>query len=93
MNDQGKVERRGCVPCLVGEEESESSGALLPRLVLVAAVYDGVLGIMFTFFYQPVFDMLGHLRQRAAIYRYGSFLFVIGVAYLIWRVIWPETGI
>jgi hypothetical protein len=56
-------------------------------LYLVAAVYDGVLGITFTFFYQPAFDMLEVTPPEGGyIPLLGSFLFVIGVAYyLIWR--------
>ena len=56
-------------------------------LFLVAAVYDVVLGITFTFFYQPAFDMLEVTPPEGGyIPLLGSFLFVIGVAYyLIWR--------
>lgn len=59
-------------------------------LFLVAAIYDIVLGIVFTFFYREAFTMLG---VEDAIPEYegllvliGAFLFVIGVAYwLIYR--------
>lgn len=56
-------------------------------LFLVAAIYDVVLGIAFTLFYQPVFDMLDVTPPEGGyIPLLGAFLFVIGVAYfLIWR--------
>jgi len=56
-------------------------------LYLVAAVYDLVLGVVFTFFYRPAFRMLG---VEDAIPEYegllvliGAFLIVIGVAYVL----------
>jgi formate/nitrite transporter FocA (FNT family) len=56
-------------------------------LFLVAAIYDGVLGIVFTFFYGPAFELLEVTPPEGGyIPLLGSFLFVIGVAYyLIWR--------
>lgn len=56
-------------------------------LFLVAAIYDLVLGIAFTFFHIQVFDMFGVTPPESGyIPLLGSFLFVIGVAYyLIWR--------
>ncbi len=56
-------------------------------LFLVAAIYDLVLGIVFTFFYGPAFEMLDVTPPEGGyIPLLGSFLFVIGVAYyLIWR--------
>lgn len=56
-------------------------------LFLVAAIYDIVLGIAFTFFHQPVFDMVGVTPPDGGyIPLLGTFLFVIGIAYyLIWR--------
>lgn len=56
-------------------------------LFLVAAIYDLVLGIVFTLFYQPAFEMLDVTPPESGyIPLLGSFLFVIGVAYyLIWR--------
>lgn len=56
-------------------------------LFLVAAIYDIVLGIAFTFFHGPVFDMVGVTPPGSGyVPLLGSFLFVIGVAYyLIWR--------
>jgi len=56
-------------------------------LFLVAAIYDGVLGIAFTFFYQPVFELLDVTPPESGyIPLLGAFLFVIGVAYfLIYR--------
>ncbi len=56
-------------------------------LFLIAAIYDIVLGIAFTFFHVPVFDMLGLTPPGSGyIPLLGSFLFVIGIAYyLIWR--------
>ncbi len=56
-------------------------------LFLVAAIYDVVLGIVFTFFYKPAFDLLD-IRPPGGGYvpLLGAFLFVIGVAYyLIYR--------
>jgi hypothetical protein len=56
-------------------------------LFVVAAIYDSVLGIVFTFFYKPAFEMLNVTPPEGGyIPLLGSFLFVIGVAYyLIWR--------
>lgn len=58
-------------------------------LFLTAAVYDIVLGIVFTFFHRQAFDMLGILDEMPSggyVPLIGTFLFVIGVAYwLIWR--------
>lgn len=56
-------------------------------LFLVAAIYDVTLGIVFTLFYQPAFEMLDVVPPEGGyIPLLGSFLFVIGVAYyLIWR--------
>ncbi len=56
-------------------------------LFLVAAVYDSVLGIVFTLFPGPAFDLLDVTPPEGGyIPLLGSFLFVIGVAYyLIWR--------
>lgn len=58
-------------------------------LFLVAAIYDVVLGIVFTFFGGWAFDLLG-IREKmpggAYVPLLGAFLFVIGVAYyLIYR--------
>lgn len=56
-------------------------------LFLVAAIYDGVLGIAFTFFHGVLFEMLDLTPPGGGyIPLLGAFLFVIGVAYyLIWR--------
>jgi hypothetical protein len=59
-------------------------------LFLVAAVYDILLGIIFTFFYKPGFSLLGVSINFPGLGGYisliGSFLLVIGVAYyLIYR--------
>jgi formate/nitrite transporter FocA (FNT family) len=59
-------------------------------LFLVAAVYDVVLGIVFTFFYRSAFGILGIAdklpESGAYLSLIGAFLFVIGVAYyLIYR--------
>ncbi len=58
-------------------------------LFLAAAIYDMVLGIVFTFFYKWAFDLLGiseKLPGSAYVALIGSFLFVIGVGYfLIYR--------
>ena len=58
-------------------------------LFLVAAIYDSVLGIVFTFFGGWAFDLLG-IRDKMPGGGYipllGAFLFVIGVGYfLIYR--------
>lgn len=56
-------------------------------LFLVAAIYDLTLGIVFTLFHQPAFEILDVVPPEGGyIPLLGSFLFVIGVAYyLIWR--------
>jgi formate/nitrite transporter FocA (FNT family) len=56
-------------------------------LFLVATIYDVALGIIFTFFYKAVFDLLD-IRDPGDGYvpLLGGFVFVIGVAYfLIYR--------
>jgi hypothetical protein len=58
-------------------------------LFLVTAIYDGILGIVFTFFGGWAYDLLG-IRDKmpggAYVSLLGAFLFVIGVAYfLIYR--------
>ena len=54
-------------------------------LFLTAAVYDIVLGIIFTLFYAKAFTMLGIADKLPQYGGYisliGAFLFVIGVAY------------
>lgn len=54
---------------------------------LIAAVYDIVLGIIFTFFYEFAFELLGISYELPNYGAYlsliGSFLFVIGIAYLL----------
>jgi hypothetical protein len=56
-------------------------------LFLVAAIYDTVLGIIFTFFYPAAFSMLGIADKLPAFGGYisliGAFLFVIGIAYFL----------
>lgn len=56
-------------------------------LFRVAAAYDGVLGIIFTFFPGPAFDWLGIGDQLPAFGGYiallGAFVLVIGVAYYL----------
>jgi len=56
-------------------------------LFLIAAIYDIGLGIAFTFFHQPVFDMVGITPPDGGyIPLLGTFLLVIGIAYyLIWQ--------
>lgn len=59
-------------------------------LFLVAAIYDIVLGVIFTVFYRQAFTMLGIEDALPEYSGYmsliGAFLFVIGVAYyLIYR--------
>ncbi len=56
-------------------------------LFLISAIYDSVLGILFTFFYRPVFGMLGIADKLPAFGGYisliGAFLFVIGIGYFL----------
>lgn len=55
-------------------------------LFLVAAVYDVVLGITFTFFHTWAFDVLGigdEAPQGAYIPLLGVFVLVIGIAYYL----------
>lgn len=53
-------------------------------LFLTAAIYDIVLGIIFTFFYKFVYSFLGIALPDNPCYLslIGAFLFVIGIAYL-----------
>jgi hypothetical protein len=54
---------------------------------LIAAIYDIILGIIFTFFYEFAFSMLGIIYELPNYGAYlsliGSFLFVIGIGYLL----------
>lgn len=55
-------------------------------LFLVAAIYDIVLGIVFTFFAGPAFDLLDirdEMPEGGYIPLIGAFLFVIGIAYVL----------
>lgn len=56
-------------------------------LFLAAAIYDVVLGIIFTFFYKAAFDLLDVTAPGGGyVPLIGTFLFTIGVAYyLIYR--------
>ncbi len=59
-------------------------------LFLVSAIYDLILGILFTFFYKSAFDLLGISDKLPEFGGYisliGAFLFVTGIAYwLIYR--------
>jgi hypothetical protein len=59
-------------------------------LFLIAAIYDLILGILFTFFYRNAFELIGISETLPEFGAYlsliGAFLFVIGVAYyLIYR--------
>lgn len=58
-------------------------------LFLASAIYDLVLGLVFTFFYRWAFGLIGiqdKLPGGAYVALIGAFLFVIGVGYLlIWR--------
>ena len=55
------------------------------KLFLVAAIYDIVLGIVFTFFYKAAFAVLGIAHKLPDFGGYvsliGAFLLVIGIAY------------
>lgn len=69
---------------------SESKLKYYKGLFLLAAVYDLVLGIIFTFFPKSMFDLVGIPEKLPEFTGYisliGAFLFVIGVAYyLIFR--------
>ncbi|MGA9453005.1 MAG: hypothetical protein WBW41_16875 [Verrucomicrobiia bacterium] len=56
-------------------------------LFTIAAVYDILLGITFTFFPERAFDALGIREKLPAFGGYltllGAFVFVIGIAYLL----------
>lgn len=56
-------------------------------LFLTSAIYDGFLGIGFTFFYARAFEALGIPEQLPQFGGYlsllGAFVFVIGVAYYL----------
>lgn len=56
-------------------------------LFLTSAIYDGFLGIVFTFFYGRAFEALGIPEQLPQFGGYlsllGAFVFVIGVAYYL----------
>lgn len=55
-------------------------------LFLVAAIYDIDLGITFTFFSGPAFEMLGtreEMPEGGYLPLIGAFLFVIGTAYVL----------
>ena len=69
---------------------SDSKLKYYKGLFLVAAVYDIVLGVVFTFFPKSAFDLVGIPEKSPEFVGYlsliGAFLFVIGVAYyLIYR--------
>ncbi len=55
------------------------------KLFLVAAIYDIVLGIVFTFFFKAAFGILGIAHKLPDFTGYisliGAFLLVIGIAY------------
>jgi uncharacterized membrane protein HdeD (DUF308 family) len=56
-------------------------------LFTLAAIYDGLLGITFTFFPTPAFDALGIREKLPAFGGYltllGAFVLVIGIAYFL----------
>lgn len=56
-------------------------------LFLIAAIYDFLLGIVFTFFHARAFEALGIREQMPQFGGYlsllGAFVFVIGVAYYL----------
>lgn len=59
-------------------------------LFLIASIYDILLGVVFAFFYEPAFGLLGISEALPKFGGYlsliGAFLFVIGIAYfLIYR--------
>jgi hypothetical protein len=69
---------------------NESRVRYYRMLFLIASVYDIFLGIVFTFFYESAFELLGVSEVLPDFGGYlsliGAFLFVIGVAYyLIYR--------
>lgn len=58
-------------------------GGYYKGLFLTSAIYDLVLGIIFTFFYKPVFTLLGVPLPEFAGYLslIGVFLIVLGIGY------------
>ena len=56
-------------------------------LFLIAAIYDIVLGIIFTFLFKSAFTLLGIAEELPAFGGYisliGAFLFVIGIGYFL----------
>jgi lysylphosphatidylglycerol synthetase-like protein (DUF2156 family) len=53
---------------------------------VLAAIYDIGLGIVFTFFYRPAFDLLGmadEAPEGGYIPLLGSFVLVLGIAYVM----------
>jgi len=69
---------------------SESKLKYYKGLFLIAAVYDLILGVVFTFFTAPAFNLLGIPEKLPEFPGYltliGAYLLIIGVAYyLIYR--------
>lgn len=66
---------------------SESRLKYYKGLFLVAAVYDIILGIVFTFFTASAFDLLGIPEKLPEFIGYltliGAYLLIIGVAYYL----------
>jgi hypothetical protein len=58
-------------------------GGYYKGLFLVSAIYDLILGLIFTFFYKPVFNLLGIPLPAFGGYLslIGVFLIVLGVGY------------
>ncbi|RXQ95832.1 hypothetical protein EO244_05860 [Ancylomarina salipaludis] len=56
-------------------------------LFLVAAIYDLILGLVFTFFPKSAFDLIGILEKAPGFMGYlsliGAYLLIIGIAYLL----------
>lgn len=53
---------------------------------VLAAIYDIGLGVVFTFFYRPAFDLLGigdELPEGGYIPLLGAFVVVLGIAYAL----------
>lgn len=53
---------------------------------VLAAIYDIGLGILFTFFYRPAFDLLGmadEVPEGGYVPLLGAFVMVLGVAYVL----------
>jgi hypothetical protein len=63
---------------------------------LIAALFDGILGLLFLFFWGPIFDALGVTRPESSSYvtLAAAFIAVQGLGYfLVWRDMVRNVGI